>query len=385
LKTLHLYLLRQVLATLVLTVATFTFVLLLGNVLKEILALLVNRQADMVTVIKAIGLLIPFVLAFALPVGMLTAALLIFGRFSADNELTAVRASGVSLVALVTPILLLSVLLSGVCASVNLYLAPRCRVAYKHLLYELGVAHFHSLLPERTVIRDFPGCIVYFGKVNGDELKDVLIYELDRTNGAVQASVHAARGRLTLDQAQKTAKFQLFEMHRTWIENDELRTGYTEESEMIQPLSERSKDEPSVSELTFWELRVRQKELEQQLASSPGKVSNAELRQHQRRLEGQIDVTQPFKVQMHRQVAFSFACIGFTLVGIPLGIRAHRRETSAGVALALVLLALYYSFVIVGQSLETRPEYAPHLIVWIPNFIFQVVGGVLLWRANRGG
>lgn len=382
-KTLHGYLLRQVLASLVMTVLVFTFVLVLGNGLKVLLPLLINRQVSPGIVGEAIGLMIPYVWVFSLPMGILTATLLVFGRFSADQELIAARASGVSLVSMITPILLLSLALCVVSAWINLDLAPRSKVRYHGLIERVKMELANVQLPEDTFVKDFKGFIFYVGKNDKGILKDVLVFRLkDGTN--VAHSVHAPRGTMEVDPASQSMKVYLHEA--TVISEDEMPMSgdLTFEVELVP--GKKPGGAVKVSDMSFLQLLEEWRDLEKRTELQPSLAGETPEQLQARRkdlLRKRDDLTSPIRYEMHRQVAFSFACFGFTLIGIPLGIRVHRRETNIGMAMALVLAAVYYSFIIVAETYDQNPEYAPHLIVWLPNFLFQSVGAVLLWRANR--
>src|SRR5436190_12975639 len=255
-RTLHRYLTRQILATMVMTVVVFTFVLLLGNVLKEILGMLVNRQATFMMALQAVGLLIPFVLVFALPMGLLTATLLVFGRFSADQELTAVRASGVSLVALVTPVLLLGAGLSCVSAMVNLQVAPQCRVAYKNLLFRLGLERAGSFIVEKQFMDDFPGYVVYVHKKDGTTLQEVSIYKLS-ADGKLEESIQAASAKILSHPASNQVVLMLYKLH--YYDLVDPRAGSLDEKTLT--LEYKPPPAPSLStnlsDMTFSQLRQK--------------------------------------------------------------------------------------------------------------------------------
>ena len=211
----------------------------------------------------------------------------------------------------------------------------------------------------------------------------VTLRELD-TNQSVSMVILSPRGSLEITNHQPI--LHLFDVQMIEWNGQNPTAIATYDEPLKSNLSEPKEEKPSLSDMTFRQLQEALRDLDQSFARpTPRTISSKELHRWKEELEQQKqNMTMPILVQIHRQVAFSFACFGFTLVGIPLGIRAHRRETNIGIAMALILAMAYYSIIILGQSLQTHAELAPYLIVWIPNFIFQSAGAVMLWRANKG-
>jgi lipopolysaccharide export system permease protein len=261
-------------------------------------------------------------------------------------------------------------------------IAPRCRGAYKGLVVEAGMQRASAFITEDRFIDEFPGFVLYVGGKRGTNLHEVLIYELD-SEDKMQRRLHADRAEVVGNEAGQETALRLFQV--SIYDFTEYRTHHFGEWTFEPGFLEerRTGRRPRYSEMTFGELRQQLKRLKRVAeekapaavaGSGSGSAYSAVIYE---------DLTMPVRLQMHRQVAFSFASIAFTLVGIPLGVRAHRRETSAGMAMALVLVLVYYAFVILGQSLQGQPQWFPHIILWLPNLGFQIVGAFLLWRMNR--
>ena len=399
LKTLHKYLVRQVFATMLLTVLVFAFVVVLMNVLQGVLPLVFSGHVSLWLAGKATALLLPFACVYALPMGFITATLLVFGRFSADQELTAARAGGVSLLSLVTPVLVLSLLCCALSAWFNLDLGPRSRVMFKGLRTEMMAGLVSGELPAGKFIRDFPGYILFAEKSRDADLQNLVIYKLkDETN--IVGEIQAASGHLN----RQTRVMDLADAHFIYFapNGNSISSSKTCSFDLKFSNQTNHDEEVSVSDMTFRQLRQELRRVQAQKfatlgdadtlaevkklgltpATNAAAADNAALLRDARRMS--VQEASEIRVIMNRQVAFSFACFGFTLVGIPLGIRVHRRETNVGIALALLLVVVFYAFIMLGESLSEHPELSPQFIVWIPVFLFQLVGGALLWRANRG-
>ena len=89
------------------------------------------------------------------------------------------------------------------------------------------------------------------------------------------------------------------------------------------------------------------------------------------------------RTEINKRFSFPFACVAFAIIGVPLGVTAHRRETSIGFAMGLIVATTYFLFVIIGDTLRGNPHAHPELLVWFPNVLFIVLGVFLFRRLAR--
>ena len=89
------------------------------------------------------------------------------------------------------------------------------------------------------------------------------------------------------------------------------------------------------------------------------------------------------KLVIQDKFTMSLAVLSFALVGVPLGIRVSRKETSANLALAAAMALGYYLLTTMVGWLDPHPEYRPDLLLWVPNLVFLSVGGWLMATIDR--
>ena len=210
-KILDRYLLSSLAVATLMGVSLLSVVLVLGNVFKEMLDLLINHDVPISTVLSFVAFVLPFSMTFTIPWGFLTAVLLVFGRLSADNEIIALRANGVSFPRILSPVLLLAVALVGICFWINVDVAPRAQYAMLSSLYKLATSNPASLFQPDEVVEQFPDRRIYVGGRNGDTLENLMVFEIGEKG--LSKVVFAKTGTLTSDPANDRLLLRVKDAH----------------------------------------------------------------------------------------------------------------------------------------------------------------------------
>lgn len=380
LKLLHRHVLKEILVSTGLAMGLFIFVLLMGNVIKDVAELVVAGKLDLVVFLKLVGSLIPYVASYALPLGMLTGTLIALGRLSSQQEITAMKASGVSLYQIASPVFLISFFAMIASVIVTLHLSPKSRVANKEMMQKLATENPLGFIEAKRFIHEFPGYVIYLGGRDGSVMQDFWIWELDDA-GEVEVFLRAAEGTVDLDESTNelilTLKNGTAEQRKNELglaqSADQVRSLFFGELPIALPLNpifgEIGKQRRlRTKEMTFAQLMVvRDRELLKEAESGSGMTPE--------RLEVQL--------HLQKNCAMAFSVFSLAVFGVPLAIQVGRKETYANMGIALAVALIYYFLIVALSWLEEVPALRPDLLIWLPNILFQSIGFWLIHRANQ--
>jgi LPS export ABC transporter permease LptF/LPS export ABC transporter permease LptG len=356
------YILSEISVPLLLGFFVYTFILLIQVIFKSA-DLLVRSEASTSLVLKLFALSLPAIVVLTLPMALLFGILIGIGRLSADSEITALRASGLSLFTLYRPVALLSLFILGINLYLMIEILPRGNKAFSDLRYNILEKAALSEIKPNSANVVFGGRLLY---IFGGETKDHLwskVFIADSVanpaNTAITAdsgyAVPAADGDeslLVLKQATShRLDFAKVDNYDLLLQDDyqiRLTTGLQGAAGVIKR---------SLRELSFSELRQR--------ATSSD--------QHGRNL---------ISIEIQKRFGFPFACVVFGLVGMPLGIVGARSGRSAGFALSIGIIVIYYVVFNTGEESARDGTIPAWLAVWLPNILFAVAGIWMLTTRN---
>lgn len=368
-RRIHRYILRETGTFVFGAVAVFLFVFLSGNAVRDVADMLAEGQVTLGFFVEVIGMMIPYVALYALPLGFLVGILLALGRLSASKEILAMKACGVSVWSISAPIFLLAFLGSVFSAWFNNDLGPENKGAYREKLANILEEDPLRFFKAGSFIRDFPGYVVFVRERAGDEMFGFKVWEVNE------------QGRVTLTVQAESAQVQFLKEEVTLLLI--LRQGILEER---KPSALYDAPPELGAMIAFEEFPVRL-ELGSLLSDAsrfsdrPSYLTYGELRE---RIRENPEDAGPFRVQLQQNFAMSVSVLALAIVAIPLGIQVGRKETLTNLGIALGLALLYYFLVTMATWFADRPELMPEVLLWLPNLLYLGVGIWLMRRAEKG-
>jgi lipopolysaccharide export system permease protein len=359
------YILREVLVPFGLGLAVFTLILLIARILK-LVEMVVNRGVPLLDVLKLFSYILPAFLEVTVPMALLLAVMVAFGRLSSDSEIVALKTSGVSLYQLTRPVALFAVVIYLIALGLSLYARPWGNSLLRNALYEIAKTRASAGIKEKVFNDDFSGLVIYVDRIEppGNTLRGILIS--DTRDPTQHNTVFAELGLLVPNEALHMLVLRLLggtihafypqdrSYHRTEFSIYDITLDLNTALAKLQP---REKDP---SEMTVPELQAAMA-----AKRATGQPAHAEA------------------VELQRKFSIPFACLAFAAIAVPLGIRPSRSARSRGFTMSLSIIFVYYVLLSMGESLGERGVLSAAVALWIPNVLLTGLALLLFMRAAR--
>lgn len=354
-KTLERYVFGSFLSSFLLAFLVLTFVMTIGLMVQIVGYILDGIPMSLVGEFAMVSF--PETLQWTMPLALLVSSVLVFSRMSADSEIAAMRACGVNLLAVMKWPLVFALACTLVGFYINNEIVPRGHYVRRSLKTKVSVGTGLELLEPGKVITDFPHVQIQFGSKEGNWIRDLVV--VDHSNPDVDRMITAAKALVTsedrdiiLDLYQMTVD-PVDSQHNTMARAERFQYR-VKDALKVNTYKKRDKDRRTTE--VFSALREVNEQLK--TASGSGREKGTERNQLKNRRSA-------LRLEFSKRFVFAMASFCFVLIGIPLGIKAQRKENSVGMAISLAVSLGYYMIVILTLGLENMAYLYPEYVIWL--------------------
>lgn len=361
-RIIDVYIFREVVVPFAVVLFILTFVLLMGKIL-QLMDLMINKGVDIIHVALLVIYILPALLLFTIPISLLVSIMMSLGRMASDNEITALKAAGISLPRMAMPIFFFGFIAFILCLFGSLYLVPAGNHAAKNLMFNLARQKASIGIKEKVFNDDFQGLLIYadFVPPTGSHMEKVFI--CDSRLSDVPSTIVAKRAHIITDKEDLTVILRLLDGSVHLLEKNSKKYRRMEFSVYdvkleLSPPESGEKRKKTTSEMSMAELKK--------------KLHSGGLRDQERR---------ELEIEIYKKLSIPTSCLVFAIIAVPLGIKKHRAGRSRGFVMGLLVVLAYYLIRLGGEALAETGRIPTILGVWIPNVVFGIFSIYLFTQA----
>ena len=363
--TVNRYIFKELIPPYALNLLFFIFVFLMRQIL-EITNVIVNYQVGLAAFFLMLVYSMPYFLAYIIPMSVMMGVLLTFLRLSSDNEIVALKASGVSLYHLLPPVIFFSVINVLITGFMGVYGVPWGQQSYKQMAMEVVQSNFNVGLKERQFNDSFDGVMFYVNKIDftNNSLKDVYIE--DQRNPGLSTTIVSPKGRI-------------------YNHGDDFSVSLSLYKGMINQVNLKNRA-VHATRFDTYELQLDLKEAVKNIREKPRDEKEMGLNELAAFLKAETPDTRKYYsvwVEFHQKFSIPFACLALGLLAVPLGVQSTSSRKSAGLGIGLMAFLVYYLLLSAGLLFSEAGDLNPVIGMWLPNLIMGGLGGFLIYKTGN--
>ena len=362
LRILDKYIFREVCKAFLFGICAFSAVFIGSGTLFKIAKYITDYGASLSTVVKVFVFGLPNVIMWTFPMSMLLATLLTFGRLSSSSEITAMKSCGIGFFRIAMPAILLGFLVSIVAILFNEHVVPWANTAYRNVVYYEIQGNSGANSQDHIILKDIKDGqiqrLLYARRYDADSqsLQSITLQEFD---GAGKVS-HVENA----EYAEFTGK--------EWV----MHNG------MLYDISDGESEHTLRFNTQVLPINASPRQIVRE-QKDPEELTMKELKAQIRIMKTQYVDTSKLETELYQRITVPMASLIFALVGVPLGLQPTRNSSSAGFAMSVIIIFVYYALMTMANAIGRSGALSPMLAVWIPNIVGLIAGLFLIRKASR--